>query len=149
VILLSKFEETDTSFWSYGNSIRSAWANTDDASRLYDFLDDETAAINAKTALTGNQMSNHVGIDSTEAFRIMQGVLTMQLNGNGIIEALKSWSLLSKARNFNPELIGHDHFIIWLTAMPIIMVDYSDSNYQSFNDTVMEIIIDFNQNIEI
>lgn len=149
VIILSKFEETDNAFWSYGDSIRSAWANTDSEDALYTFLTDEAMTIALGAAKTGNQIAGYEGVNALNGFRVMQGVLTMQMNGEGIIEALTSWSLLSKARQLNPLLIAHEDFLSWMTAMPIIMVDYSDSNYKDFNDAVMEIIIDYNENIII
>lgn len=144
VLVLSKFEESDASFWNYDESIRSAWANTDNAETLYDFLSNESALIDSGEALMNDPL-----IDSRTGFRVMQAVLTMQMDGDGIIEGLKSWSLLAKARTFNPELITQADFPAWLVSMPIVMVDYSDSNFQSFNDDIMAIIIDFNKNIDI
>jgi hypothetical protein len=76
----------------------------------------------------------------------MQGVLTMQMSGDGILTALLAWSLLTKARTFNADLIEQDDFLSWLQAMPIVMVDYSDTNFKGFNDQVMEILIDYNKN---
>lgn len=149
VIILSKFEETDPAFWSYGDSVRSAWANTDSEEALYTFLTEEAMTIALGAAKTGNQLSGYEGINALNGFRVMQGVLTMQMNGEGIIEALTSWSLLSKARQFNPSLIAHEDFLSWMISMPIVMVDYSDSNYKEFNDALMEIIIDYNENTNI
>lgn len=147
VLIFSKLPEEDPAFWSYGASIRSAWANTDSFETAYDFLAEETALIVSGEALTGNQMAiNPEAIDSREAIRVMQGVLTMQMSGDGILTALLAWSLLTKARTFNADLIEQDDFLSWLQAMPIVMVDYSDTNFKGFNDQVMEILIDYNKN---
>ncbi len=149
VIILSKFIESNPSFWYYGDAIRSNWANTDSETNLYEFLSEEASYIASGTAKTGNQIPDYEGISSLNGFRVMQSVLTMQMNGEGIIEAISSWSLLAKARKFNPELIKHEDFPVWLHSMPIVMVDYSDSNYLGFNDEIMQIVIEFNENTDI
>jgi len=147
VIILSKFDEVDSSFFLYQSSIRSAWANTDSLDSLYAFLGEEAEKIQNHEALTGNQVSdNTVAIDSLEGFRVMQGVLTMQMSGGGIIEAALRWSLLERAMNVNVSLIEHEDFQVWLEVMPICMVDYANSTKDGFLDNVMEIIINFNEN---
>lgn len=146
VMIFSKFEETHQAFWSYGSSIRSAWPNSDNPEHVYDFLSEEQELILSHQANTGNQMNDVIDAqDSLLGFRIMQGVLTMQMNPSGIIKALTSWSLLERAKHFNTELINHEDFPGWMSAMPIIMVDFSDSNTDSFLDDMMQKIIDFNQ----
>ncbi|MFH0993752.1 MAG: hypothetical protein V1761_05340 [bacterium] len=150
VMIFSKFAMDDPFFWDYGTSIRSAWPNTDDAAAAFAFLADEATAIQAGTALTGNQIADFSsGIDSRQGLRIMQGVLTMQMTGSGILSAIGAWSLLTKARIFNAALIAAAEFPFWLSAMPIVMVDYADTNYKSFNDDIMAIIVAFNQSTEI
>lgn len=147
VVILSKYDEPDTSFFLYQSSIRSAWANTDSIDALYSFLGEETTLIQSHEALTGNQVSdNLVAVDSLEGFRVMQGVLTMQMSGGGIIEAVLKWSLLERAMTVNSSLIEHDDFSNWLEAMPIVMVDYADSTKDGFIADVMELIINFNEN---
>lgn len=149
VIILSKFIETNPSFWYYGDTIRSSWANTDSEEDLYSFLTNEALLIALDAANTGNQIPDYQGVSSLNGFRVMQAVLTMQMNGEGILEAITSWSLLSKARKLNPVLLTQDDFLTWLVSMPIVMVDYSDSNYLSFNDNIMKIIMDVNKTTEI
>lgn len=147
VIILSKYNEPDPSFFLYQSSIRSAWANTNGFESLVTFLDHEATLIQSHEALTGNQVSdNLVAIDSLEGFRVMQGVLTMQMSGGGIIEALLKWSLLERAKEVNSSLIEQTEFSDWLAAMPIVMVDNADCNKGGFLDNIMEIIIDFNEN---
>jgi len=150
VLIFSKFTMTDPFFWDYGTSIRSAWPNTDDAATAFTFLAAEAATIQTGTALTGNQIADFDGgIDSRQGLRVMQGVLTMQMTGSGILNAVGAWSLLTKARIFNAALIAAADFPLWLAAMPIVMVDYADTNYKAFNDDIMAIIIAFNQSTEI
>lgn len=147
LVVLTKYEEEDSSFFSYQTSIRSAWANTDSEDALFTFLDDETSLIESGNAMTGNQVSNNEdAIDSLEGFRVMQGVLTMQMSGDGIVNALMDWSLLERAIRVNNSLIKNDHFDTWLESMPIVMVDYANTNNSSFLDEIMQKIIDFNEN---
>lgn len=148
VMIFSKFEENEPSFWSYGKNIRSAWPNTDQQEVAFDFLQSESDFIEQGLALTGNQMSENLEAqNSLNALRVMQAVLTMQMSGEGITEALLSWSLIEKAKEFNTSLIIHPAFLTWLVNMPIVMVDYSNTNYKTFNDDLMEIIVLFNQNL--
>ncbi|MGD9910035.1 MAG: hypothetical protein AB7U79_05485 [Candidatus Izemoplasmatales bacterium] len=148
LIVLTKFDESNPLFFSYQSSIRSAWANTDSIDSLNQFLDNEASLITAGEAMTGNQVSeNQQEIDSLSAFRVMQGVLTMQMSVDGIIEGLRTWSLIERAIDANTSLIENDHFDTWLEAMPIVMVDYADSNHSDFLDKIMQKIIDFNENL--
>jgi hypothetical protein len=149
VLLFSKFAVEDPCFWDYGMSIRSAWPDTDDAETAYACLTDEAELISSGAALTGNQIAGFVGVDARHGIRIMQGVLTMQLDGAGILEAIGSWSLLAKARRFNADLIEREEFSTWLSAMPVVMVDYADSNYRGFNDAVMAVIIAYDRGLSI
>ncbi|MDP3130886.1 MAG: hypothetical protein Q8N15_06135, partial [Bacillota bacterium] len=149
VIIFSKFTTNDPSVWDYGTSIRSAWANTDDEDAAFAFLAAEADLIDAGTALTGNQISGYVGVDSRQGIRVMQAVLTMQMSGSGILTGIGSWSLIAKARGFNAALIERAEFLSWLASMPVVMVDYADSNHLSFNDALMELIVSYNQSTEI
>jgi len=149
VILFSKFATDDPRFWDYGTSIRSAWPDTDEAETAFAFLSDERDAILAGEALTGNQIAGYVGIDSRSGIRVMQAVLTMQLDAEGIVAAIGSWSLLAKARGFNADLVAREEFFTWLAAMPVVMVDYADTNHRGFNDDVMELILTYDRSTEI
>jgi len=147
VIILTKYEDADPAFFSYQSSIRSNWANTDDSFTLFQFLDDEAELIQNHEAYTGNQVSdNNDAIDSLEGFRVMQGVLTMQLSVDGIMNSLVDWSLLQRAERVNTELIENVDFETWLASMPIVMVDYATTSKDDFLNLVMEKIIDFNEN---
>jgi hypothetical protein len=55
------------------------------------------------------------------------------------------WSLLSRARDFNSSLIEQPNFLVWLAQMPIVMVDYANTNDEEFNDRIMEILQNYNQ----
>ena len=146
ILIFTKLENADPSFWSYGASIRSAWANTDDPQTCFDFLAAEADLIRSGDALTGNQMTeNPEAADARGGLRVMQGVLTMQMNGSGILTAIGGWSLLNRAAAFNPELIAQADFADWLSAMPVVMVDYADSSHGDFLDFLMEILLQYNQ----
>ncbi|MBN2503992.1 MAG: hypothetical protein JXB20_01460 [Bacilli bacterium] len=147
IIILSKFTSLSSYFWQYGSSVRSAWPNSDSETDIYDFLNAEAEAIESGDALTGNQMANNpYAVDSRQGFRVMQAVMKMQMSGKGIVDAIRTWSLLERAKDFNANLIDQSDFPDWLSMMPILMVDYSDSNADEFLDEIMEIIINFNQN---
>jgi hypothetical protein len=147
VVIVSKYEESDPLFYSYQSSIRSAWANTDDLTSLYTFIDNEAGNVYNHLALTGNQVSNNTdAIDAMDGFRVLQGVLTMQMSGSGIVSALMEWSLLQRAQYVNSSLIARTEFAIWMSVLPIVMVDYADTNKADFLDNIMQIIIDYNQN---
>ena len=147
VVILSKYEETDPLFYSYQSGIRSAWANTDDQASLYTFINQEAADVSNHTTLTGNQVSGNLNaIDAMDGFRVMQGVLTMQMSGSGIVSALMDWSLIQRAQNLNSSLIARTEFISWMSVLPIVMVDAADTNKADFLDNIMQIIIEYNQN---
>jgi len=147
VIIVAKFIGEDVHIWNYASAIRSAWPNSDSESAVFSYLDAEASLIEAGEALTGNQMAdNGDAIDSRNAFRVMQAVLTMQMSGEGILEGLKTWSLLERAKDFNCDLVANANFDTWLEAMPIVMVDYADTNQDGFLDDVMARIVDFDAN---
>lgn len=146
-LIFTKLPNQDPAFWDYARCIRSAWANTDDSATLFAFLAAEADEIASGNALTGNQVPGVSDrIDAREGLRVMQGVLTMQMNAEGIVTALLDWSLLNKAAKLNPELIANEAFADWLAQMPIVMVDYADSHHGEFLDDVMRIVIEHNQN---
>lgn len=132
VIIISKFEGSETLMLEYEDNIRSKWADSDDFAYIIELLQGEADEIESSSDMN--------------RFRVMQAVSTMQMSGSGIIKALTSWSLINRARNFNDYLLNYDNFELLLPYLPIVMVDYADTNYQSFHDNLMEIIIDFNQN---
>jgi hypothetical protein len=74
----------------------------------------------------------------------MQAVTTMELSLEGIFNSFKSWSLLNRAESFNNFLIQEENFQDLLDYLPIVMVDYTSEI--KFNERIMEIIIDHNQN---
>ena len=76
----------------------------------------------------------------------MQGVVTMQMNGQGILKALSTWSLVVRAEQFNDYLIHQENFISMLDTLPIVMVDNATTTFRDFNEHIMQIIMDFNQN---
>ena len=147
LMVLSKIKPEDKRWWDYGPAIRSAWPNQDEPVAIYQFLSDEAELIQAGQALTGNQMAGYTGRNAKDGFRIMQAVLTMQLNRSGIVRAITGWSLLHRAKWFNHELLEQPGFDDWLSAMPIVMVDFCNSEQGNFHNRVMERIIQYNQTL--
>jgi len=132
VIIISKFTNSSEKVLFYDDAIRSNWANSDDFTYIVNYLQEEATAVTE-----GN-------VD--DRFRVMQGVATMQMSGSGIIKALGSWSLINRAKSFNEYLINSEDFASMIEELPIIMVDYSDTESAEFNTQIMEIILDFNRN---
>jgi len=128
IIIISKFSDSNNEIQQYDNSIRSNWADSDNFDYIFEFLQEE--------AELESQFANQ--------FRIMQAVTTMQMSGSGILNALTTWSLIERAEDFNNYLIEEEGFLEILESLPIIMVDYSNTNEGGFNDNVMEIIMEFN-----
>ena len=127
VIILDKFEKDNKLTYDYESSIRASWANNDNFVETIDFLIAE-----------GNEVSN---LDQVDTFVVMQAVTTMQMSPTGILNSFKTWSLLERATQFNNTLMNSEEFLDMLDSMPIIMVDYANSNDDLFNDNIMEIII--------
>ncbi|MBN2540566.1 MAG: hypothetical protein JXB08_03470 [Bacilli bacterium] len=132
VVITSKFANSLWDILQYDTAVRSEWADSDNFEYVYDFLKAEAAAIQ-----TG---------DFYNRFRIMQGVTTMQMTGGGIVKAIGSWSLINRAKAFNDYLISQPDFVDLLSELPIVMVDYADTNSRHFNEDIMQIIMDFNVN---
>ena len=132
VLIITKFEASQGSILNYDDSINSNWANSDDFEYILDFIELDSNAVE-------EQVIN-------DRFRVMQAVSTMQMSGGGILKALTSWSLINRAKKFNNYLLNYDGFTEIITNLPIIMVDYADTNVDNFNENIMELIIDFNQN---
>ncbi len=132
VIITTKFESSTGLILPYQDTIRSEWADSDDFEYIYQFLETEGSAIQSANI--------------NDRFRVMQGVSTMQMTGDGIVNSLKTWSLINRAKDFNVYLIRQPNFTDLLVEMPIIMVDYANSNTNNFNEDIMQIIMDFNEN---
>ncbi len=131
VIIIDKFTKEEKSTYYYESSIRAEWANMDDFSDTLEFLLEESNLVATSTELDNS-------------FKIMQAVTTTQMSLSGIKNSLLSWSLIVRASHFNTYLITHDDFETINDHLPIIMVDYSNSDIDDFVDQVMTIIIEKN-----
>jgi len=131
IIIISKFEDSSGYVLPYENSIRSNWADSDDFSYVMNYLKEEADTIQSENV--------------TDRFRVMQAVTTMQMSGSGILKGLTSWSLINRAKRFNDYLIHSESFEDLLPYLPIVMVDYANTNSHHFNDELMQTIIDYNQ----
>lgn len=132
VLILSQFESSNGDVLPYASSIRSAWANSDDYEAVVQYLETESETVVSESLM--------------DRFRVMQGVVTMQMNGQGILKALSTWSLVVRAEQFNDYLIHQENFISMLDTLPIVMVDNATTTFRDFNEHIMQIIMDFNQN---
>jgi len=132
IIIISKFTNSNTYVLSYDDSIRSNWADSDDFDFVINNLHEEANDIDESSSMN--------------KFRVMQAVTTMQISGSGILDALGNWSLINRAKRFNSYLIDSEDFDNLLIYLPIIMVDYANTNANQFNDKIMQKIMDFNRN---
>ena len=132
IIITSKFEHSDSEIMNYDEAIHSNWADSDDYEYILEFIQADADEVEEQNI--------------NDQFRVMQAVATMQMNAPGILKAISSWSLIVRANDFNNYVLEYDQFEGLLESLPIVMVDYSDTNKNSFNENIMEIIIDFNQN---
>lgn len=73
----------------------------------------------------------------------MQAVTTMSMSPSGIINSVKTWSLVERAERFNEYLLDCENLELLMESMPIVMVDYATD--KEFVDEIMELIIDLNQ----
>jgi hypothetical protein len=132
VVIISKDPNSDNKILNYSNSIRSSWANTIFDDVLIDYIASEVDTVKNDATLL-------------DKFRVMQAQKTAQLSPvKAIYKTLMSWSLLSVARQSNNYVLSNDKIDEYLDVLPIFMVDYSDSNYNGFNDKVMDKIISLN-----
>ncbi len=66
---------------------------------------------------------------------------------NDIWEVFVEWSLLDFAKKHNEKLINHPNFDKWLKAMPIVLVDFVNSDAGNFNERVNQKIRQYNENL--
>lgn len=143
VVFLAKTPVTATNNLHYerGNgdgdnvvSIRSVWHETSDTNTMFSGILSEVEAISSTNTYD-------------DIFRVNQAQKTGKISGSDIIDTLLGWSLVDLARVFNQKLVAHDEFASWLESMPIVMVDYATGSQGDFNETINEIILDYNQSL--
>lgn len=128
VIIIDKFSNSDKATYDYDQSIRSNWADDDNFEDTLLFLKDESDLINSTD-------------EFKDSFKVMQAVTTMQLSFPGILDSLKTWSLIERASNFNDFLLNNNEFDSLINTMPIVMIDYCNTNENNFLDDFMAVII--------
>lgn len=131
IVIIDKFEKENKATYRYDTSIRSNWPDMDDYEDVLSFLKNESDYINSTE-------------EFASTFRIMQAVTTMQLSLPGLINSIKTWSLIERASDFNARLVQDNEFDSLIDAMPIVMVDYCNTNENNFIDNIMSIIINKN-----
>lgn len=128
VLLIAKTANHDV-FFNRANVLRSTWFNTDDYETLWTSIQAEASTVQAQP-------------DLLNRFRVIQAVKTIQLSETGIINSLTTWSLLNRARLLNGQLAEEEDLCDLLETLPILMLDYTDSNHQDALDRLMACIID-------
>lgn len=131
IIIIDKFTKIDKETYYYNTSIRSNWSDSDDFDETIEFLEVEA-----------NFLDDN--LDYVNSFKVMQAVTTMQMTPDGILNSIKNWSLIERAADFNNYLLNDVSFETLSDVLPIIMVDYSNTNDSNFLDDVMEYIISEN-----
>jgi hypothetical protein len=128
VVIIDKFNVSDKETYDYGSSIRSNWADDDNFDGVLQFLKDESTFVNET-------------VEFNDSFKVMQAVTTMQLSLPGVLDSLKTGSLLERASDFNDFLLNSEEFDNLLETMPIVMIDYCNTNENGFLDKLMSVII--------
>ena len=131
VIIIDKFKVKNKKTYEYDLSVRSSWANRDNFRGTIDFLNNEMRTI--------NEVHKY-----DDQFRVMQAVTTMQLSIPGILDSIRTWSLIERASKFNNALFNDNSFSDLINSMPIVMIDYCNSNDDNFLDNIMSDIIKWN-----
>lgn len=138
VVILAKTEQYEGCFhYEYKTSMRSIW---------HDKITEEEmlAGIGQEYEL----LSAHPDLDR-DKFRVNQAQMTGSFTPAGLAATIRGWSLLSLAENFNPVLLEQPEFEQWFSALPILMVDYSDSMKMDFNDRVIEAVSEYNRSLSV
>ncbi|TVP96098.1 MAG: hypothetical protein EA374_02355 [Acholeplasmatales bacterium] len=128
VVLLAKTGDHGV-FFNRSMHIRSTWYNTDNYDELWNQILIEA------TIIEGDPVA-------MDRFRVMQAVKTLQLSESGILNSLSSWSLINRARLLNARLAEQDALCDTLDALPILMLDFADSNKGEALDRFMACIIE-------
>lgn len=131
-VIVGKQNLNDGRILNYEKSIRSSWFNSDSTPYIIERIIEEADIIKNSNS-------------EMEKLRIMQAVKTAQVSGEGVVNAIMRWSLIDEADRFNAELILSNDFINLLDYLPIVMVDYSDSQKGKFHDKMMSMVINFNK----
>lgn len=132
VVIVDKFSVPNKTTYDYEDSIHSVWADDDSFEGV----------IKQQTAVADKLNQTE---EFNNSFKVMQAVTTMQLSLPGIGNSLKTWSLIERAEKFNEYLINHDDFDVLLETMPIVMIDYCNTNKNGLNDRIMDKIISANR----
>lgn len=131
IVIIDKFTDSTKQTYHYDQSVRSTWADNDDFESTVSFLNEEATLVKGMT-------------EYDNMFKVTQGVTTMQMDAEGVKNGLMSWSLVERAEDFNLYLIESEEFDTILDSLPIIMVDYANSNENGFVDEIMKKIIEKN-----
>jgi hypothetical protein len=133
VILFKNHEQSLTYPFYYNreNTTISTWHNKMSQKEMYDSIEEEYNRINNSPELLNK-------------LRINQAQQTFVISVN----MLANWSLLTMANQLNGKYIKNlEQTKKWLSMMPIFMVDYVNSNQNSFNQKINELIISYNSKL--
>lgn len=119
-------------FYDRESDVRSLWHSTCNTKHLIEGINEEAKLLKNTTEHSGKLRINQ----TQHAF-----------SGDGIFNAIFSWSLLNIADDYNVELIENPNFNEWLSVMPITMVDFATSKKGDFNRRINAIIYDYNVNL--
>ena len=136
VILLFPFDQSLTNDHHYPREsqvIRSTWHNTASVETLLESIQSEHETI--------------ANLGPRQYLAVNQAQRTGVFSGSAIIDTLLGWSLLAMVRQGNPSIVKHPNFQLWLTTMPIVMVDYATSQHHDFNTMLNEAVTTYNANL--
>jgi hypothetical protein len=137
VVVLAKTPTFEGGFhYLYSASVRSKWHNKIRSKKMIQEIQNEYLLLMQNPELARNK------------FRVNQAQTTPNFNGfANSVSTLFGGSLVRRNARHNTVLLRHENFSDWLTALPILMVDFSDSPKNNFNVLAIEKINEFNRNL--
>lgn len=137
VVMLLKHEQTDELHYHYvyGDTIRSYWHNTFSYHALVRGMAEEYENLTTKATY-----SKMLRVNQSQLTGITGTVL-------GVLTSVFRPSLLVMAEYSNQRIIALPDFNLYLKAMPIFMVDFSDCVEGDFNNKVNKIISEYNSQL--
>lgn len=79
-----------------------------------------------------------------DKLRVNQTQGSISSNAADIGSLIVEWSLLDFAYDHNARLIEHERFDEWLSVMPIVLVDFANSDKNDFNARINEKLREYN-----
>ena len=97
-------------------------------------------AINSQSEIMHSDFSQY-----DQGFRVMQ--MQTAPSAKDLFDTLGAWSLVDKAKSYNPKIIADSRFESWMEVMPVILCDFVTSANENFNRNINEKISLYNKKL--